>query len=171
MLVESVVPLARRRLATIGPNAVLADAALALCDGLINLVIVCNPDGTMGGVITTSDIIRCLSHCQCRRHESGGGGKRLHAADMESEHRSVCACAMSVVEVMTRDVRSCRPNVLLSDVWSLMKKERLLHVPIIDEDAKPLGVLNARDALQALLSEVEEEEGLLRDYVMGIGYH
>ncbi len=171
MLVKSVLPLARRRLATIGPNAVLADAALALCDGLINLVIVCNPDGTMGGVITTSDVIRCLSHCPCRSPEPGGGEEKLHAAGMESERRDLCACAMSVVEVMTREIRSCRPNVLLSDVWTLMKKEGLLHVPVIDEDAKPLGVLNARDALQALLSEVEDEEGLLRDYVMGIGYH
>jgi CBS domain-containing protein len=51
-----------------------------------------------------------------------------------------------------------------------MKKDGVLHVPVIDEDPKPLGVLNARDALQALLSEVEEEEELLRDYVMGIGY-
>jgi len=32
-------------------------------------------------------------------------------------------------------------------------------------------VLNARDALQALLEEVENEESLLRDYVMGIGFH
>jgi hypothetical protein len=35
---------------------------------------------------------------------------------------------------------------------------------------KPIGVLNAGDALQALLKEEEDEESLLRDYVMGIGY-
>jgi hypothetical protein len=34
-----------------------------------------------------------------------------------------------------------------------------------------VGVLNARDALQVLLKEVENEESLLRDYVMGIGFH
>ncbi len=31
-------------------------------------------------------------------------------------------------------------------------------------------VLNARDALQVLLTGAEQEETLLRDYVMGIGY-
>jgi hypothetical protein len=31
-------------------------------------------------------------------------------------------------------------------------------------------VLNARDALEALLEEAEDEELLFRDYVMGIGY-
>jgi len=30
---------------------------------------------------------------------------------------------------------------------------------------------NARDALQVLLEEVENEESLLRDYVMCVGYH
>tara|TARA_R110000765_G_scaffold258133_1_gene358421 strand:- start:409 stop:573 length:165 start_codon:yes stop_codon:yes gene_type:complete len=35
----------------------------------------------------------------------------------------------------------------------------------------PIGVLNARDALQVFLTEVEQEETLLRDYVMCIGYH
>jgi hypothetical protein len=32
-------------------------------------------------------------------------------------------------------------------------------------------VVNARDALQALLREVKDEELLLRAYVMGVGYH
>jgi hypothetical protein len=32
-------------------------------------------------------------------------------------------------------------------------------------------VLNARDALEALLEEVEYEEVILREYVMCVGYH
>ena len=62
------------------------------------------------------------------------------------------------------------PGDLLHDVWSLMKERKLVHVPIVDDDLKPLGVLNARDALLVLLEGSEYEEGLLRDYVMGIGY-
>jgi hypothetical protein len=31
-------------------------------------------------------------------------------------------------------------------------------------------VLNARDLLEVLLGDAENEEALLRDYVMGIGY-
>lgn len=51
-----------------------------------------------------------------------------------------------------------------------MKDRGLKHVPVIDAESRPLGVLYARDALQELLKEVEYEELLLRDYVMGIGY-
>jgi hypothetical protein len=32
-------------------------------------------------------------------------------------------------------------------------------------------MVNARDALQALLVEADDEGLLLRDYIMGIGYH
>lgn len=45
-----------------------------------------------------------------------------------------------------------------------MKERRLKNIPIVDQDGRPLGVLNARDALEALLEEVEYEEILLREY-------
>ncbi len=32
-------------------------------------------------------------------------------------------------------------------------------------------MLNSRDVLKELLDEAETEEALMRDYVMGIGYH
>jgi len=51
-----------------------------------------------------------------------------------------------------------------------MKERKLLYVPIVGDDLKPLGVINARDALLVLLEGSEYGEGLLRDYVMGIGY-
>jgi CBS domain-containing protein len=35
-----------------------------------------------------------------------------------------------------------------------MKERHLKHMPIVDQDVRPLGVLNARDALEALLEEV-----------------
>jgi hypothetical protein len=41
---------------------------------------------------------------------------------------------------------------------------------VVDIGRKPLGVLNARDGLRALLSAGNHEEALLRNYVMGIGY-
>jgi hypothetical protein len=51
-----------------------------------------------------------------------------------------------------------------------MKVRQLKNIPVTAEDLKPIGVLNDGDALQALLKEEEDEESLLRDYVMGLGY-
>jgi hypothetical protein len=52
-----------------------------------------------------------------------------------------------------------------------MKERGLKNVPFTDQDSRRVGVLNARDALQVLLVKVENEESLLRDCVMCVGYH
>jgi CBS domain-containing protein len=146
MYPDRVLPVARTRLTTIQTDALLKDAAQLLNDRHINLVVACNSEGAMVGVVSKTDIVRRISHCLGS------------------------ACTAAVATVMTRDVVYCRPTELLQDVWSLMKDRNVLHVPVVDQDFRPVGVLNARDALQALMGEVEHEESLLRDYVLGIGY-
>ena len=146
MFVDRVLSIARRRLVTINASALLTDAACLLGNSDVNLVIVCDSDGAMMGVITKTDVVRQIGHCQGR------------------------ACTSTAAKVMTRDVTKCRPGDSLHDVWSLMNERGIQCVPITGADSIPCGVLNAPDALQALLTEVEDEEVLLRDYVMGIGY-
>jgi len=144
--VEKIVPVARERLVTVRDNAPLTEAAKFLDGNHINLVVVCDKHGVMAGVVTRTDIVRQMSLCMG------------------------CGCTAAAAAVMTKDVISCHPGDLLHDVWSLMKERKLLHVPIVGDDLKPLGVINARDALLVLLEGSEYEERLLRDYVMGIGY-
>jgi predicted transcriptional regulator len=82
-----------------------------------------------------------------------------------------CGCTVPVAMAMTRNVTYCCPGDLLQDVWSIMKERKLLHIPIVGKDFRPLGVINARDALLVLLETSEHEGALLREYIMGIGYH
>ena len=78
---------------------------------------------------------------------------------------------MAARAAMTKEVISCRPEDPVSDVWSKMKQHSLRHIPIVDDRSHPIGVINARDALQALLEGAANEVELLRDYVMSVGYH
>ena len=146
ILVERMLPVARERLVTIRDDALLMMAARLLDGRHINLVVVCDNGGAMVGVITKTDVVRQMGRCD-----------------------GSC-CTAAVATVMTRDVTHCHPGDLLHEVWSVMKERGLLHVPIVGEYFKPLGVINARDALLVLLEGSEYEESLLRDYVMGIGY-
>ena len=146
MRVERVLPAASQRLITIGDDASLTDAAKLLREPDSDLVVVCNGDKRMVGVITKTDIVRQV-------------GQRR-----ESELTTAAST------VMTRTVVSCRTGDLLHDMWTIMKDRRLKNVPILDQNSRPIGVLNARDLLEALLKEVEHEETLLRDYVMNIGH-
>ncbi|HEU5096781.1 MAG TPA: CBS domain-containing protein [Reyranella sp.] len=146
VVVEKMLSVARERLVMIDEDALLTTAARLLNDRHTNLVVARDKRGTMTGVVTKTDIVRQLSHC------SGSG------------------CTAPVAAVMTRDITCCRLDDALQDVWSIMKERNLLHVPIVDEGFRPIGVVNARDALLVLLEGSEYEEALLRDYVMGIGY-
>jgi CBS domain-containing protein len=77
---------------------------------------------------------------------------------------------MAASLAMTRGVVVCGTGELLQDVWKRMRDRKLKNIPVADEDLRPMGVLHARDILQVLLEESEDEESMLRDYVMGIGY-
>lgn len=146
MLVERLLPIALKRLSTIQADAFLTDAAKLLSDTHISLVVVCNGDGRMAGVITKTDIVRQIARCQG------------------------ASSTIAVAAVMTRDATYCHPGDSLHDVLSKMKARGFVHIPIVDQGFTPCGVINVRDALQVLLEEVEHDLSLLRDYIMGIGH-
>lgn len=145
MYVERLLPVARKRLVTIADDAPLTEAANFLREGT-DLVIVCGSAGLVTGIITKTDVVGQMSRCQG------------------------ASCTMAASLAMTRDVVACRPSELLQDVWKRMKERKLKNIPVLDQDSRPIGVLHARDILQVLLEESEDEESMLRDYVMGIGY-
>jgi CBS domain-containing protein len=137
---------AQQRMITIHAHATLVVAAKLLSGTHRALLIVCDANGAMVGVITKTDIVRQVAQC-------------LGVVD-----------DVKISDVMTRTVTSCRRDDALSDVLGLMKTQGFVHIPVIDQKVQPCGVVNTRDALQALLGEARDEELLLRAYVMGIGH-
>lgn len=123
------------------------DAARLLRETSVNLVVVCNRAGAMSGVVTRTDVVRQISHCQGS------------------------SCQMAASTVMSRQVMSCRPEDALEKIWSMMKERGLKHLPVITGDGRPVGILDARSVVEPLLVEVQSEEALLRDYVMCVGFH
>ena len=145
--VESVLPAARARLAVLGTDARLVEAATLLTDAERNLIVIGDDAGRIAGVVTRTDIVRRIGHC------------------------TGFSCTTEVKHVMSRKVISCRPEDWLEDVWRAFSTHRLKNIPVLDAEQTPIGILNVRDALLALLEDVQYEEQLLRDYVMGVGYH
>jgi CBS domain-containing protein len=146
MLAEQMLPRARERLVMISGSDPVKDAAALMAKPHTDIVVVCGSDGRMVGVLTKTDIVRQITRC------AGNG------------------CTARVDTIMTRDVASCQPGEPLQDIWSMMKLRGLQRIPVVDQVGKPVGIIYARDALQALLGEIENDETLLRDYVMNVGY-
>jgi len=146
VLVQHILDSARRRLAVLGPEALISDAAEILANPATPLVVVCDADGIAVGVISRTDLVKVIA---CAR---------IHVFNT------------SASAIMTRSVLSCRVDQTLQRVWATMSTRSVRCAPILDNDGRPQGVVHARDLASALLDEVTHEEALLRDYVLGIGY-
>ena len=145
MLIRKLLPTARQRLHAIDVGAALLQAARRLDDGC-DMLLVCDATGRLAGVLTKTDVVRQTGRC------------------------SGASCTAPVIEAMTRDVTTVTADGWLQEAWEIMKARGFKNIPVVEADGKPLGVLNARDVLQTLLQEVRQEEDLLHDYVMNIGY-
>ena len=133
-LVSSIAVAARSRLRSVGANAPLRDVAGLLSSTQISLVVICDQQGVMVGVVTKSDIVRRMGHCTGR------------------------TCADTADLIMTRHVISCRATDGLPDVLSMMQARGPVHLPVVDAEGKPSGVVNARDALRELMLECQYDE-------------
>jgi CBS domain-containing protein len=126
--------------------ALISEAAEILASPDTPLVVVCDGQGIAVGVISKTDIMKALARAR---------------AD---------AVKMNTGAIMTHPVLSCHVDQTLQRVWESMNARSLRSVPILDDSGRPQGVVHARDLAHALLDEVNEEEVLLRDYVLGVGY-
>jgi CBS domain-containing protein len=146
VLVGSIEAVARSRLLTVLAGTRLIEVAAQLSGTQISVVVVCDEAGVAMGTITETLLIRHLG---------------LGQADFFATHAG---------DVMIREFATCEPEDLLSDVLAAMQARSLVYVLLVGANGQPLGVLNARDGLRALLAAGNHEEALLRNYVMGVGY-
>jgi CBS domain-containing protein len=144
MLIEKLHALTSSRLAVIDFNATVHAAALSLSSPGIGLIVVCNASGAAEGVLSKSDLVR-------------------HLAGPTPPPSRVSA-------LMSRSMVSCSPQDDVHAVWQTMTARNLQNIPVIDVGARPVGVLDIRDAMKALFEQEEMQEQMLFNYVTGVGY-
>jgi CBS domain-containing protein len=132
------------RLVVIAVDETLRTAAFALSNPHIGLLVVCDENRKATGVVSKSDIVR-------------------HVAN-------VGVAQVRVSTLMTRNIISCRPEDDVYATWQRMEAQSLQNMPVLGTDAKPLGILDIRDALKVLFEQEEYQERLLLNYVAGAGY-
>ena len=145
-LVKHILEASRGRLVVLSEQALVPEAALILVNPDTPLVVVCDQEGIAVGVISRTDIIKLLARARTEACETNAGA------------------------IMTRAMVSCRVEQPLQQVWPILNARSLRCAPILDDGGRPLGIVHARDVARALIDEETNEEELLRDYVMGIGY-
>ena len=143
MRLEKLYPMTSARLMVIDVRATLQTAARTLSNSGIGLAVVGDNNGRAAGVLSKSDLIR-------------------HLADQQDK--------ATIATLMSRRIVSCTPQDELHAAWQIMLDNRLQNMPVLSSDAKPLGVLDARDALKVLFEQEQLQEHMLANYIAGIGY-
>lgn len=143
MRIDSLHAATSARLATVDLDATLQTTACCLSRPGIGLVVVCSDTGA-AGVVTKSDLVRHLATA------GAAGGP--------------------VALLMTRRIVSCGPNDDVYSVWKTMTARKLQNVPVLGVGLEPLGVLDIRDAMQALFEQELYQEQELVNYITGVGY-
>ena len=144
MLVDKLHALTSPRLAVIDFHATVQAAALSLSRPGIGLVVVCNTSGGAEGVLSKSELVRHLT--------------------------SPTPSTSSASALMSRSIVSCSPQDDVHAVWQTMAARNLQNIPVIAAGAKPLGILDIRDAMKILFEQEEMQERMLFNYVAGVGY-
>lgn len=127
---------------TVEPDDSVQDAIHRLVQHNIGSLVVRMPDGRIAGIITERDILR------------------------ESARRPGQLARTRVGEVMTTELIICLPDDELEYVMGIMTKNRIRHLPILD-DGGLQGIISIGDVVNAHLREAEFENRMLKDYITG----
>jgi CBS domain-containing protein len=124
----------RRDVFRIAPEASVLSALEKLAEKGVGALIVCNGEKLVG-IVTERD----------------------YARKVELLGRT--AQDTKVYEIMTVDVLSVTPAHTVDQCMALMKRNRLRHLPVVQDD-RIIGVLSSRDVVEEMIAE---EEHLIHD--------
>lgn len=141
MKVESVLKTKGSSVATVRPGATIAAAVRLMRDKNIGALVVSEDGTSLLGLIAERDIVHGLSYY----------GARL--------------VDLSVSDIMTRSVITCRPEDSLTRVMAQMTHHRVRHLPVLEE-RRLCGIVSIGDAVKHRLDELELEANVLREVVL-----
>ncbi len=124
----------------IEPTANLAAAAKLLSAHKIGAVVIRGAGGRLAGILSERDIVRALSE---------------HGAD---------ALALSVAQVMTRNVVTCSEDETISSIMERMTAGKFRHMPVVTK-GELIGLVSIGDVVKQRVGEIESESEALRDYI------
>ena len=128
--------------ATVAPDAKIADVIEALESEDTGALVVSSDDTNIDGIISERDVVR---------------GLLLLGAEVLSH---------SVSDLMTTDVVTCNADDHVAGVMAMMSERRIRHIPVVD-DGKLAGIISIGDIVKLRLDEVQAEADAMRLYISG----
>ncbi|MBN8941748.1 MAG: CBS domain-containing protein [Rhizobiales bacterium] len=130
-----------RDVATISPDASLADAVHMLADMRIGAVVVTGAGKSIAGILSERDIVRAVA--------------KLGALALDSK----------VAQTMTAKVVTCAETDSIGDLMERMTEGKFRHLPVVDK-GQLVGIISIGDVVKSRVAEMEHEQSALKDYIM-----
>ena len=145
MKVQEILAHKGNKVVTIRPDATVSTAVHRLALERIGALVVSEDGRSIQGVLSERDIIKALA-------EDG-------AAILAPDRR--------VRDLMSRGVRTCRPDDTVKAVMAEMTRHRFRHMPVV-EGGRLAGLVSIGDVVKTRLDEMELETVVLREaYIAG----
>ncbi len=124
---------------TIAPEAGVRDLVAALAEHNVGALIVSSDGSTVEGIVSERDVVRHL-------------------------HSEGTVVNNTVSAIMTTDVETCTPDVLLDDLMKVMTDKRIRHVPVVENGAL-VGIVSIGDVVKHRIDQLQFERDQLDSYV------
>lgn len=125
--------------ATITPETSVSGLLTELAVHNIGAMVVVSPDG-VAGIVSERDVVRSLNE---------------HGPDLMTR---------PVAEIMTSLVATCAPTDSVDSLSALMTRNRVRHVPVMDE-GRLVGIVSIGDVVKTRMEELEAEHEQLQAYI------
>ena len=142
MNVQGILQAKGARVATIRPDATVAELVAGLRDERIGAMVVSEDGERVDGIVSERDVVRALAAVGSR------------------------AVEQRVADIMTRSVRTCEPTDSVKSLMELMTKHRVRHLPVV-ADGRLVGIVSIGDVVKTRLDEMATETSVLREAYLG----
>lgn len=139
MLVDQILDSKGRAVATVAPDATVADAVAALAEHNVGALVVSSDGRTVEGIVSERDIVRGLA--------SGPD-----------------VLGRVVRELMATDVSTCHGRSDVEEVMGAMTAGRFRHLPVVAGD-ELIGIISIGDVVKARIDELATETEQLVGYI------
>lgn len=126
--------------ATIRPDATVADLIAELAQRGVGALVVSADRVTITGIVSERDVVRAI------------------AAQPD-------ALAQPVAAIMTTHVYCAPPEAHIDELMHVMTDKRVRHIPVTDSDGALLGIVSIGDIVKSRLTELEGERAALLEYI------
>jgi len=134
---------------TVGEHATVRDVARLLIDQRISAVPVVDGAGKLAGIVTEADLMHRVEAGTQRPYSWWLHfflGDRAIAADYVKSH------AVTVKDIMTRDVKTAAPDTPLHEIADLLEENHIKRVPIVSKSGDLVGIVSRANIIQAVAS-------------------